>query len=85
MPYRGQPAEPGTSLVVLSLEDSSKQLCYAKSLRARAKLHSNLYMKGLANNHLKFHILSNSQLRTSNSHSEIVKPVALFKSSFKNT
>ena len=78
MPYRGQPAEPGTYLIILSLEALSKQLCYAISLIARAKVNSNLYMKGLANNHLKFHLLPNSQCRTSNSHSEIVKPVALF-------
>ena len=85
MPYIGQPAELGIYLVILSLEALSKQLYYANSLIARAQINSNLYMKGLANNHLKFHILPNSQRRTSNSHSEIVKPVALFKSSFKNT
>ena len=58
MPYIGQPAELGIYLVILSLEALSKQLYYANSLIARAQINSNLYMKGLANNHLKFHILS---------------------------
>lgn len=83
MPYRGEPAELGIYLVILSLEASLKQLCYANSLIARAQINSNLYMKGLANNPLKFHILPNSQCRTSNSHSATVKPVGLFKSSLK--
>lgn len=83
MPYRGQPAELGIYLVILSLEALSKQLCCANSLLARAQINNNLYMKGLANNPLKFHILPNSQCITSNSHSEILKPVGLFKSSLK--
>lgn len=62
MPYIGQPAELGIYLVILSLEALSKQLYYANSLIARAQINSNLYMKGLANNHLKFHILSISHI-----------------------
>lgn len=62
MPYIGQPAELGIYLVILSLEALSKQLYYANSLIARAQINSNLYMKGLANNHLKFHILPISHI-----------------------